>query len=156
MTRTRSTLPSMGSISPYDSAQGRRYRVRFRKPDQTQTDKRGFRTKREAELFLDSVELDKARGGYIDPSRARLTIEQWMDIWLSSRTDVRATTRDRIEGIITKHVNPKLGHLPLGDLTRLGCSNGRPSFPVNQPQSKDRPRPLRRSSACRGGWSSLS
>jgi integrase len=129
MSRARSTLPSMGSISPYDSAQGRRYRVRYRKPDQTQTDKRGFRTKREAELFLASVELDKARGGYIDPSRARVTIEQWMDIWLSSRTDVRATTRDRIEGIIAKHVNPKLGHLPLGDLTRLGVQQWASKLP---------------------------
>ena len=129
MSRARSTLPSMGSISPYDSAQGRRYRVRYRKPDQTQTDKRGFRTKREAELFLASVELDKARGGYIDPGRARVTIEQWMDIWLSSRTDVRATTRDRIEGIVTKHVNPKLGHLPLSDLTRLGVQQWASKLP---------------------------
>lgn len=124
-----STLSSMGSISPYDSAQGRRYRVRYRKPDQTQTDKRGFRTKREAELFLASVELDKARGGYIDPGRARVTVEQWMAIWLSSRTDVRATTRDRIEGIIAKHVNPKLGHLPLSDVTRLGVQQWASTLP---------------------------
>lgn len=129
MSHALSTLPSVGSISPYDSARGRRYRVRYRKPDQTQTDKRGFRTKREAELFLASVELGKARGGYIDPSRARVTIEQWMDIWLSSRTDVRATTRDRIEGIVTKHVNPKLGHLPLGDLTRLGVQQWASKLP---------------------------
>jgi len=58
-----------------------------------------------------------------------VTVEQWMDIWLSSRTDVRATTRDRIEGIVSKHVNPKLGHLPLGDLTRLGVQQWASNLP---------------------------
>ena len=52
----------MGSIDPYETADGRRYRVRYRKPDRTQTDKRGFRTKRDAELFLASVEVAKTRG----------------------------------------------------------------------------------------------
>ena len=41
-----------GSITPYETASGKRYRVRYRKPDKAQTDKRGFKTKREAELFL--------------------------------------------------------------------------------------------------------
>lgn len=37
-----------GSITAYETAQGRRYRVRYRKPDKSQTDKRGFKTKKEA------------------------------------------------------------------------------------------------------------
>ncbi|MEU2203091.1 tyrosine-type recombinase/integrase [Microbacterium oleivorans] len=119
----------MGSVTPYESAHGRRYRVRYRKPDHSQTDKRGFRTKREAELFLASVEIDKARGGYIDPGRARVTIAQWMDIWLASRSDIRATTHARIESIISKHVKPQLGHVALGDLTRLGVQQWASKLP---------------------------
>ena len=46
----------MGSVQSYESKSGRRYRVRYRRPDNKQTDKRGFRTKREAENFLASVE----------------------------------------------------------------------------------------------------
>jgi hypothetical protein len=46
----------MGSITPYETAAGRRYRVRYRKPNHAQTDKRGFRSKRDAELYLASVE----------------------------------------------------------------------------------------------------
>ena len=42
----------MGSIAPYETSGGKRYRVRYRLPDHSQTDKRGFKTKREAELFL--------------------------------------------------------------------------------------------------------
>lgn len=58
----------MGSVTPYGTASGRRYRVRYRKPDRSETDKRGFRTKREAEEFLASVEVSKLRGDWIDSS----------------------------------------------------------------------------------------
>lgn len=40
----------MGTITPYESAKGRRYRVRYRKPDRTEAKKRGFTTMREAKL----------------------------------------------------------------------------------------------------------
>lgn len=52
----------MGSITAYAAAVGKRYRVRYRKPDYSQTHKRGFRTKRDAELFLASAEARKASG----------------------------------------------------------------------------------------------
>ncbi|WP_199280092.1 Arm DNA-binding domain-containing protein [Salinibacterium sp. CAN_S4] len=42
----------MGSISAYTTASGKRYRVIYRRPDRLQTQKRGFKTKRDAELFL--------------------------------------------------------------------------------------------------------
>jgi hypothetical protein len=47
----------MGSVTPYEISGGRRYRVRYRLPDHSQTDKRGFKTKREVELFLAWVEV---------------------------------------------------------------------------------------------------
>lgn len=42
----------MGSVEPDSTSAGRRYRVIYRRPDHGQTQKRGFRTKKEAELFL--------------------------------------------------------------------------------------------------------
>ncbi|MGM7668379.1 tyrosine-type recombinase/integrase [Microbacterium sp. A93] len=75
----------MGSITPYDTANGRRYRVRYRKPDHTQTDKRGFTTKREAERFLASVTIAKATGDYIDPSLSRVTVGALAATWLASK-----------------------------------------------------------------------
>ncbi len=50
----------MGTIEAYETANGKRYRVRYRTPDHRQTDKRGFRTKREADLFLATIEVSKA------------------------------------------------------------------------------------------------
>ena len=52
----------MATISSYTTASGKRYRVRYRTPEHRQTDKRGFKTKREAEAFAASVEVAKMRG----------------------------------------------------------------------------------------------
>ena len=109
----------MGSIEPYETRNGRRYRVIFRRPDHIQTQKRGFPTKRDAQLFLAGVELDKSRGVYVDPSKTRMTVDSWMATWLATRTDLRATTRSRVVGIIAKYISPRLGRIPLGELNRL-------------------------------------
>jgi integrase len=109
----------VGSVKPYETAKGRRYRVQYRRPDQRPTQKRGFRTKREAELFLATVEVDVSQGRYIEPSLARVTIAEWMQTWLAARGDLRATTRSRVTLIIRKHIEPELGPIRIGNLTRL-------------------------------------
>jgi integrase len=109
----------LGSITPYETATGKRYRVRYRKPDRTQTDKRGFRTKREAELFLASIEVAKSTGRYIDPTRARVTVGDWMTAWLETRSDLRASTLDRVQGVVRNHIIPALGTIALADLGRM-------------------------------------
>jgi hypothetical protein len=59
----------MATIEKYQTRSGAMlYRVRYRKPDRKQTQKRGFTTKREAEMFAASVEVAKARGEYVAPS----------------------------------------------------------------------------------------
>lgn len=77
----------MGSVTPYETSAGRRYRVRYRLPDHRQTDKRGFRTKREAELFLASVEIKKATGTYLDPAAARITVAELGTEWLRNKRE---------------------------------------------------------------------
>jgi integrase len=109
----------MGSIEAYETTKGRRYRVLYRRPDHLQTSKRGFRRKLDAELFLATVEVDKATGRYIDPSKTRATVSSWMARWLATRPDLRATTRTRVEGIIANYIDPELGRIPIGSLNRL-------------------------------------
>lgn len=75
----------MGSIRPYETAHGRRYRVRYRKPDHTETEKRGFKTKGEAELFLSSVTLSKSSGTYIDPAASKIRVGDLAEPWLESK-----------------------------------------------------------------------
>ncbi len=62
----------MGSVTAYETIAGQRYRVIYRKPDHIQTQKRDFKTKRDAELFLAKVEIDKSRGAYVDPAKSRV------------------------------------------------------------------------------------
>ena len=83
----------MGSIMPYETSGGRRYRVRYRKPDHSQTDKRGFGTKKAAELFLASVEVAKAKGEYVDASAARITVCVLGARWLESLTMKPSSSR---------------------------------------------------------------
>lgn len=109
----------MGSIEAYETTKGRRYRVLYRRPDHLQTSKRGFRTKFDAQIYLASVEVDKASGRYVDPAKSRTTVSNWMARWLATRPDLRATTRTRIEGIIANYIDPELGRIPIGNLNRL-------------------------------------
>lgn len=108
----------MGSVDPYTTKQGRRYRVTYRRPDHRQTTKRGFRTKKDAELFLAATEIDKSRGTYIDPSKARVRLGDWLDRWLASRSDLRASSRERVRGAIERQIRPKFGRYPIGELDR--------------------------------------
>jgi hypothetical protein len=60
----------MATIERYTNTAGKTlWRVRYRTPDRKQTQKRGFRTKRDAELFAATVEVSKARGEYIAHGR---------------------------------------------------------------------------------------
>lgn len=99
-----------GSITPYDTAQGRRYRVRYRKPDKQQTDKRGFRTKKEAELFLASVTVSKATGEYIDPALGRTTVGHLSAGWLAGKkTTLKPSTYRPMLSAWEQHVQPRWG-----------------------------------------------
>jgi integrase len=106
----------MGSITAYQTSKGRRYRVIYRKPDNIQTQKRGFTTKRDAELFLAETEISKNRGSYVDPSKSRVTLGTWIDEWMMTRSDWKPTSRERVRGIVELHVRPKIGNYPLGAL----------------------------------------
>lgn len=106
----------MGSVTAYETAAGKRYRVRYRKPDRTQTDKRGFKSKRDAELFLSSVEVAKARGEYVDPTAGRTTVEALGDVWLDSQTHLKPSALDPIQRAYRLYVVPRWGSTSIGDV----------------------------------------
>ena len=106
----------MGSITGYETVAGKRYRVRYRKPDHSQTDKRGFRTKHAAELFLASVEMKKATGEYVDPAAARATVSQLGTAWLASRSHVKPSTAYVYESAWRLHVEPYWGATMIGTI----------------------------------------
>lgn len=99
-----------GSITAYETAAGKRYRVRYRKPDKSQTDKRGFRTKKEAELFLASVTVSKATGEYIDPALGRIRITDLSAGWLAGKkSTLKPSTYRPVLSAWEQHVQGEWG-----------------------------------------------
>ncbi|GAA0990110.1 site-specific integrase [Subtercola frigoramans] len=113
----------MGSISSYQTAEGRRYRVRYRRPDKSQTDKRGFKTKREAELFAASVEMSMARGEYIEASASRVTVNELGIGWLATQTHLKPSSLRPAEIAWRVHVNPVWGTVSVGDVRHTDVQN---------------------------------
>jgi len=120
----------MGTISAYETAAGKRYRVRYRKPDHSQTDKRGFKTERSAELFLASTEVRKATGEYIDAQAAKVTIRTFGAEWLRTQTHLKASSYNVVETAWRVHVQPVWGRdswVRFGTpMCKRGCASCRP------------------------------
>ena len=110
----------MATVEPYESAGGKRYRVRYRKPDHSQTTKRGFKTRREAELFLASVEIGKADGSYLDPIHGRVTIAVQGEAWLAGQTHLKPSSLAVMESAWRLHVSPDWGNLLVSEV-RFGA-----------------------------------
>lgn len=108
----------MATIEPYETASGRRYQVRYRKPDRTQTKKRGFKTKRDAELFKASVEVSKARGEFIDATAAKALIGPLGDAWLARQTHLKPSSLRPVESAWRNHVRPVWGSVAVADVRR--------------------------------------
>lgn len=106
----------MGSVHPYMTAAGKRYRVAYRKPDHSQGLKRGFTTKRDAELFLAEVEVSKARGEFIDSAAARVTIDALAGAWLASQGHLKPSAYRPVESAWRIHVQPKWGSRGVGTI----------------------------------------
>tara|TARA_R110002020_G_scaffold286153_7_gene501733 strand:+ start:1846 stop:2985 length:1140 start_codon:yes stop_codon:yes gene_type:complete len=107
----------MGSVHPYDSAKGRKYLVRYRKPDGTNGAKRGFSRKRDAELWLADVESSRARGEFIDPKAARVTINSLGPGWIESKSSsMKPSSFAPVETAWRLRVQPTWGRWALSDI----------------------------------------
>lgn len=107
----------MGSITPYETAGGRRYRVRWRAPDHSQKEKRGLRTKYAAEIYLASVQMKIATGEYIDPALSRATVGQRHETWLKARKAAMKPSAYRVLEITWRlHVAPQWENVRLTDV----------------------------------------
>ena len=107
----------MAVVAAYETKQGKRYRVRYRTPENRQTDKRGFRTKREAERFANTVEVSKYKGEYVKPSDARKTLDDLGVAWLERQKGyLKPSGYAVMETTWRVRVQPRWGHVALGDI----------------------------------------
>jgi integrase len=113
----------MGSVEPYSTQKGKRYRVRYRRPDHSQTTKRGFVTKRDAELFLSTVEVRKASGDYVDPRGGRRPIAELATAWLASKQRLKPSSYSVLEIAWRVHVEPRWGRRLVGEVLHSEVQN---------------------------------
>jgi len=107
----------MGTVTPYVTGAGRRWRVRYRTPDHRQTDKRGFKTKRDAELYLANVEVSKAAGSYVDPQASRITVGELAVDWLANkRQAMKPSSFHSIDTSWRVYVEPRWSTAAVGSI----------------------------------------
>jgi integrase len=68
-----------------------------------------FRTKGDAQTFLDTVNSDLHRGLWTDPADGEITVKELSELWIASNPTKRATTRGADDGDLRVHILPALG-----------------------------------------------
>lgn len=106
----------MGSVEPYETTNGRRYRVRYRDPDRLQREKAGFTRKADAEQFLATVSVQMQRGEFLDPATARATISELGAEWLAAQTHLKPSALRPVESSWRVHVEPQWGRRRVSEI----------------------------------------
>jgi integrase len=97
---------------------GRGWVARFTTPD-GQERSRSFGRKIDAENFLNTVEVSKLQGGFVDPRAGRVTFEDWQKQWWETTVDLRPSTRARDLSYMRTHVLPTFGKVQLAKIDHL-------------------------------------
>jgi integrase len=107
----------VASIEKREGDDGRlRYVARYRDPSGKQRNKT-FARKVDAERYLTGIENAKLTGQYVDPARAKVMVGSWTDLWLDAQADLAPKTRERYEGILSRHIRPRWGSVQLASVT---------------------------------------
>ena len=109
----------MATITPYSTKAGKRYRVRYRKPDGKQTDKRGFRTKREADAWAASVEVSKHQGTFIAEELGRAKVGDLGLAWIRRQSDWKDSYDYTMRSTWWTHVEPRWGQTAIAEVNRV-------------------------------------
>jgi integrase len=92
------------------------WRARYRGPDRRERSKH-FTRKIDAERWLAGIAVAKSRGEWLDPSLSRVTVGAWCATWLAAQGQLKPTTQVRYAGIVTTHIEPTWGRVPLAEVT---------------------------------------
>ena len=95
-----------------------RFQARYRHPETSEriTAPMTFPTKGAAQLWLASAQSDLARGERTDRYLPTVTLEEYARPWLQNRV-LRPRTIELYQGLLDRHILPKLGSVQLGRLT---------------------------------------
>jgi Phage integrase, N-terminal SAM-like domain len=76
-----------------------------------------FKRQRDADRWLAQVEALMIAGDWTDPERAKVSLGDYAEQWISQRPSLRPRTIELYRWLLRRHVVPYLGGVPLGNLT---------------------------------------
>jgi integrase len=79
---------------------------------------RNFRTKIEAQRWLDSVTAAQVRGDYVDPKAGRTPFGTFAEEWYGHTATLKPSTRADYRSLLDAHVLPRWGSVQLRSITR--------------------------------------
>src|SRR4051794_23353734 len=92
------------------------YEARWREPDSRQR-KRSFKKKSDAERYLTTIESSLLTGGYVDPSRSKVTIGEYAEQWMAGRTRLKPKTVASYRSLLNNRVLPRWADVRLDRIT---------------------------------------
>jgi Arm DNA-binding domain len=118
----------VATIESYETSTGaKRYMVRYRTPNRTQTKKRGFKTKRDATEFAATVEVEKMTGAYVAHGLGMVTVGELAPAWLSRKESDVAKSNYRMLESLGGSTSSRCGDRPGSPmLTSMRWSGGSP------------------------------
>jgi integrase len=78
---------------------------------------KSFDRRKDASDWLTTVGNSKLTGSYVDPNRSKVTVGPWAQQWIDSKVNLAPKTKDRYEGIIRAHIEPRWGKVPLSKVS---------------------------------------
>ncbi|MCT1819409.1 tyrosine-type recombinase/integrase [Corynebacterium propinquum] len=99
----------MASVIAYSTAQGKRWKVKYVKPDGKTTTKRGFAKKAEADRWAAQNTLDMDSGKWVDAKSAKTTVADLSVLWLTGVEKLKPSSQRVVKIAWNKHVEPVWG-----------------------------------------------
>ena len=93
-----------------------RYQARYRHEGLTQTAPDTFASKADAGAWLAEMLTELRRGTWVDPKAGQVSLRSYADTWLSSRPDLRPSTRAKYLYLLDRHILPGLGHVDMASI----------------------------------------
>jgi len=92
-----------------------RWRARYRSPEGLERS-RTFVRKIDAEQFLAQMEVDKARGSWVDPNLGKVPFDEWAERWLRTTVHLKPRTRAGYESMLRFRLLPAFGSTEIADI----------------------------------------
>lgn len=110
----------MANITSYETAHGRRFEVRYLKPDGRSSRKRGFARKKDAERWLAShVTAAKAEDSFVSHAAGMVTVGQLYEQYVAEKRPLwKASQSQTVDSRWRTHIAPVWADIPVNKITR--------------------------------------